>query len=508
MDTLQLAAAAQFFQQRLTGQNVQKIAIAAGGLYLQGGKQILACMVQRAPLGLWLTAESTAFQEQAAGSKLLQQRLQGFGITEISVPWADRIVRMDFSRVHISKRVDHWSLIAECFGGRGNLALLDAEGKIRWAMRWDRLDGAAAPRFLPGIRYQPPEPVRLFAESVADPAIWLQRIAPRYRPSTPSAQAFVQEQWAARSATASWWQASTPQPLVYPLRLPGAPPMEAIAPEKALQLPSSNRPEAPSPTEQVLSAEKKRLEQRLHKMRQDLQRWEAPEHYRTLAFALFALPDGVCRKSLIQATDHTHKNGPVLEIAVTPGKTLHQQAQQYMQKALKSQRAIQKIRQRLEDSERLLEALSAKGLDALPRIQTARQDIQALMPHKTPDHHSRATTDTFHQTVVAGFSILWGNNAHENDRLTFRHAKPWDLWFHVQDLGGSHVLLRRGNAQIQVPDLVIAAAARLALQYSQSRALSAEVDWTEIRHVQRKPGGGPGQVIYRHFQTIRVRRDA
>lgn len=511
MDTLQLAAAAQFFQQQLAGQNVQKISVVAGGLYLHSGRKILACIVQRAPLGLWLTTESTIFQDPAAGGQLLQQRLRGFTITHITVPWADRIVRLDFSRVHISKRVDQWSLIAECFGGRGNLALLDADEKIRWAMRWDSLDGAAAPRFLPGIRYLAPAPARLFAETLSDPALCLQLMAPRYRPSTLSAQTFVQEQWATRSATASWWQSciTSDRPRVpYPVRLPDAPPTEAIAPETALQMPLAAVAPAPSAAEQALSAEKKRLEQRIHKMRLDLQQWEAPEHYRTLAFALFALPDTICRKSSIQATDHTHPDGPVLEIAVTPGKPLHQQAQQYMQKALKSQRATQKIRQRLEDSEKLLDTMKTKGMGALSQTQEIRQHASTLSPQKTLERTSQISTETFHQTFVAGFSILWGNNARENDRLTFRHAKPWDLWFHVQDLGGSHVVLRRSNAQIAVPEAVIAAAARLALQYSQSRALSAEVDWTEIRHVQRKPGGGPGQVIYRQFQTIRVRRDA
>ncbi|PKY11604.1 hypothetical protein B1757_03760 [Acidithiobacillus marinus] len=507
MDTLQLAAAAPFFQQQLAGQNVQKIALATGGIYLQAGRQILACIVQRAPLGLWLTTESTIFQEAAAPSQQLQQRLKGFVISNISVPWADRIVRLDFSRIHISKRVDRWSLIAECFGGRGNLALLDAEEKIRWAMRWDSLDAPAAPRFLPGIRYQAPAPARQFVTAAVDSALWLTLMAPRYRPATLSAQNYLQEQWAARNATDSWWQSSPPHPMVYPLRLTDTSPMAEISPETALQLPMASVSQAPSIAEQILSAEKKRLEQRIHKMRLDLQQWEAPEHYRTLAFALFALPDAICRKSPIQATDHTHQDGPVLEITVTPGKTLHQQAQQYMQKALKSQRATQKIHQRLEDSEKMLDALNTKGVEALSRARELypKPPIQGL--RKTSGRFSQPPTESFHEALVAGFSILWGNNARENDRLTFRHAKPWDLWFHVQDLSGSHVVLRRSHAQLAVPETVIATAARLALQHSQSRALSAEVDWTEIRHVQRKPGGGPGQVIYRHFQTIRIRRD-
>ncbi|MBU2760516.1 DUF814 domain-containing protein [Acidithiobacillus sp. RW2] len=511
MDTLQLAAAAQFFQQQLAGQSLHKISAAAGGIHLHAGKQTLACMVQRAPLGLWLAPESATTEEQGHWSNPLQQRLKGFRIERIVVPWADRIVRLDFSRMHISKRVDQLSLIAECFGGRGNLALLDAQEQIRWAWRWDSLDGPAVPRFLPGIVYHPPESARLFEESRSDPTIWLQCMAPRYRPGSSTAQAFIQEQWALRSASSSWWQAKTEagQNLLYPLRLPDGPPMQAMAPDIALQLPASTFAQTPTPAEHALTTEKNRLQQRIQKMRHDLQQWEAPEYYRTLAFALFAAPDSIARAASIQATDHTHGDGRMLEIAVTPGKSLHQQAQKYMQKALRSQRAVQKIQQRLQDSEKLLNELLSKGQDALPLTQRPPQTQNAPARHKGQELTTRGLAAPFlHHTIIAGFDIFWGNNARENDRLTFRFAKGWDIWFHVQDLGGSHVILRRENASTLVPEQVIAAAARLALQHSQSRALSAEVDWTEVRQVQRKPGAGPGQVIYRHFQTIRVRRDA
>jgi predicted ribosome quality control (RQC) complex YloA/Tae2 family protein len=510
MDTLQLAAAAQLFQHQLAGQNIHKISAAAGGIHLHTGKQTLACMVQRAPLGLWLAPESATTEEQGHWSNSLQQRLKGFRIERIAVPWADRIVRLDFSRMHISKRVDQLSLIAECFGGRGNLALLDAQEQIRWAWRWDSLDGPAVPRFLPGIVYHPPESARPFEESQSDLTIWLQCMAPRYRPDSPATQAFIQEQWAARSATSSWWQAKTEagQNLLYPLRLPDGPPMQAMAPDIALQLPASPLAQTPTPAEHALTTEKKRLHQRIQKMHHDLQQWEAPEYYRTLAFALFAVPDSIARAASIQAADHTHGDGRMLEIAVTPGKSLHQQAQKYMQKALRSQRAVQKIQQRLQDSEKLLDELLSKGQEALPLTQRLPQTQNAPVRHKGQEPTTRGLAAPFHHTIIAGFDIFWGNNARENDRLTFRFAKGWDIWFHVQDLGGSHVILRRENASALVPEQVIAAAARLALQHSQSRALSAEVDWTEVRQVQRKPGAGPGQVIYRHFQTIRIRRDA
>lgn len=505
MDTLQLAAAARYLNAQCAGQTIQGISEAAGGITLQGGASSITCIAHRAPLGIWLSARN-AGPAQNHGQHPLQQRLKGFRIERIEVPWADRIVRIDCRRVHISKRVDVFSLIVECFGGRGNIALLDAEEQIRWAWRWDTLDGVAAPRFLPGIRYAAPESARSFAEVTADTQQWLHLMAPRYRPHAPAQQATLALQWAERQdADASWWQSTAEDGsgLVYPLSLPDWAPMQAVAPEAALMLHGPVTAAAPDSAKQRLQVEKKKLTQRIQKMHQDLRKWDAPEQYRARAYALFALPDAVSHATLIQATDHTQADASILEISLTPGRTLHQQAQQYMQKALRSQRAAGEIRRRLDAAEAQLSQLMERGLDA----SFLSRSLKKHAKQQGQPARAGAAGSAFHETQIEGFSIVWGNNARENDRLTFRVAHPWDFWFHVQDLGGSHVILRRENPGTAVPEAVLAAAAQWALQHSQSRAFSAEVDWTEVRHVQRKPGGGPGQVIYRHFQTIRVRRD-
>ncbi|MFA7494910.1 MAG: NFACT RNA binding domain-containing protein [Acidithiobacillus sp.] len=501
MDTLQLAAAAQCFDKKLQGQVIQGIYDAPGGILVRSSNTHMALIVRRAPIGLWLAAPSAAEPMQTTWSSPLHQRFKGFRIQSITVPWADRILRVDCRRVQISKRVDRLSLIAECFGGRGNLAILDEQEQIRWAWRWDSLDDRNKPRFLPGKVYQPPEEASFFEAPTPTLGVWLRRIAPRYRPPEVAQQAAMQQAWKQRcEPCAPWWQTlgSEGTPCIYPLRFTDGTPMQEIAVWEALHINLSPPAKPQSLAEHARDVEENRLRQHIHQMQHDLLRWEPPEHYRTLAFALFALPDQVFHKPHIQATDHTSPTAETLNIAVTPGKTLHQQAQTYMHKALRSQRATHEIHRRLQESELQLQSLLQHGHS--PPLR----DNPPATPRKESSLEAKTT---FHETLIDNFKVLWGNNAKENDRLTFRTAKPWDLWFHVQDLGGSHVILRRDNSQTRVPEHTIAAAARLALQHSQSRAFSAEVDWTEVRHIQRKSGGGPGQVIYRHFQTIRVRRD-
>ncbi|MFM2393166.1 MAG: hypothetical protein RLZZ546_1148, partial [Bacteroidota bacterium] len=40
-----------------------------------------------------------------------------------------------------------------------------------------------------------------------------------------------------------------------------------------------------------------------------------------------------------------------------------------------------------------------------------------------------------------GSHIIYGENARDNDILTFTHKNKNDLWFHVQEYPGSHVIL-------------------------------------------------------------------
>ena len=40
-----------------------------------------------------------------------------------------------------------------------------------------------------------------------------------------------------------------------------------------------------------------------------------------------------------------------------------------------------------------------------------------------------------------GYTVLVGKNNMQNDNLTFKIAAKDDIWFHVKDMPGSHVIL-------------------------------------------------------------------
>lgn len=102
-----------------------------------------------------------------------------------------------------------------------------------------------------------------------------------------------------------------------------------------------------------------------------------------------------------------------------------------------------------------------------------------------------------------GFKIYVGKNNRANDMLTHKIARRDDLWFHVQGLPGSHVIIKTDGKAVS--ENVVNFAAQLAAYNSKARnSGSVEVDYTKKGNVKRHPANKPGLVNYVDFNTILV----
>jgi predicted ribosome quality control (RQC) complex YloA/Tae2 family protein len=107
----------------------------------------------------------------------------------------------------------------------------------------------------------------------------------------------------------------------------------------------------------------------------------------------------------------------------------------------------------------------------------------------------------------SGARIYVGRSPRENVEVTFRVARPDDLWFHARGVPGSHVVLQAppGNAPA---DDDLNAAADLAATHSKARnAPRVEIDYTERKHVRKQRDGAAGLVWYTNART-RIGRPA
>ena len=105
-------------------------------------------------------------------------------------------------------------------------------------------------------------------------------------------------------------------------------------------------------------------------------------------------------------------------------------------------------------------------------------------------------------TTPQGFAILVGRNNSQNEQLTFKQASDYDLWFHAQEIPGSHVLLRL-NAGDAPSDESLQIAANIAAYYSRARQSDqVPVVYTQPQNVFKPKGALPGMVLYKKEQVI------
>ncbi len=145
---------------------------------------------------------------------------------------------------------------------------------------------------------------------------------------------------------------------------------------------------------------------------------------------------------------------------------------------------------------------SSQDLQALEEI---REELiqQNYLKSSTQDNSSQSDESLPYQYVTpSGLEVWVGRNNRQNDRLTFRTAGDYDLWFHTQESAGSHVLLRL-EPGTKPDEADLQCAANWAAYYSRAR-LSEQVPvvYTEPKYVYKPKGAKPGMVIYKRERLL------
>ncbi len=128
----------------------------------------------------------------------------------------------------------------------------------------------------------------------------------------------------------------------------------------------------------------------------------------------------------------------------------------------------------------------------------ARGTTGGMAPSPLPYHRFRSS---------GGLEIRVGRGARHNDALTFHHARPGEIWLHVREAPGAHVVLR-WEGEGGPPGRDLEEAAILAAVHSDARhAGLVPVDWTRRKHVRKPRKAPPGAVIPGQVKTVFVTPD-
>lgn len=101
----------------------------------------------------------------------------------------------------------------------------------------------------------------------------------------------------------------------------------------------------------------------------------------------------------------------------------------------------------------------------------------------------------------SGLLVRAGRNNVQNDELTNKLAHKGDLWFHLRNEPGTHVILSSANETVTEEDIVYCASLAATLS---GKTIKSDIDYTEVKNVKKIPGAKPGLVTYRAFKTITV----
>lgn len=211
----------------------------------------------------------------------------------------------------------------------------------------------------------------------------------------------------------------------------------------------------------------------------------------------------------IQLQNLLSEDGEVLTIPLKPNLTIVENAQWYYKLYTKLKNRMVSGEYQLNASTTKLEYLKsilysislATTRESLEEIRKECMDTGIIKKSKKPLSYKLGKSNYIHLMIDEG-EIFIGRNNQQNEYLTHRFAKPTDIWFHTQDIQGSHLILR---LNVEPDDMILSKVAQYAAYFSKARETSkVPVDYTYIKNIKKPPGSPLGFVIFNTHQTMIV----
>ena len=191
------------------------------------------------------------------------------------------------------------------------------------------------------------------------------------------------------------------------------------------------------------------------------------------------------------------------DVTLSPAQNAQKYYKEYRKKQIAETKLtdfIAKARQEAEYLDSVIDSLSRAETDSeISAIRTELAETGFLKRKSFKSKNEKALKPMEYESTE-GFKIFVGRNNVMNDKLTLKTAKNYDLWFHVKDTAGSHVLVQNDGREFT--DKVIREAALLASYNSKAgHSSNVPVDYTIIKNVKKPVGAKPGMVIYDDYKT-------
>lgn len=260
----------------------------------------------------------------------------------------------------------------------------------------------------------------------------------------------------------------------------------------------------------VLHNELKKDRRKVKKLKQQLEDAAKADYYRIrgeiLTTYLGKLTAGMTEITLPNFYDD---NKP-LKIKLDPELSPSRNAQKYFTKYDKLKTSVDYVKEQLklanDEINYLANIESQIDLASPADIQEIRLELQQQGYIKQKRQKSKkrrkvrvSKPEEFHTSN--GTTVLVGKNNLQNDRLSFKIANKNDIWLHVKDIPGSHVIIRDSDPDEQT----LLEAAQLAAYFSKGRnSDNVPVDCLPAKRLHKPNGAKPGFVTFTGQKTLHV----
>lgn len=260
----------------------------------------------------------------------------------------------------------------------------------------------------------------------------------------------------------------------------------------------------------VLHNELKKDRRKVKKLKQQLEDAAKADYYRIrgeiLTTYLGKLTAGMTEITLPNFYD----DDKPLKIKLDPELSPSRNAQKYFTKYDKLKTSVDYVKEQLklanDEINYLANIESQIDLASPADIQEIRLELQQQGYIKQKRQKSKkrrkvrvSKPEEFHTSN--GTTVLVGKNNLQNDRLSFKIANKNDIWLHVKDIPGSHVIIRDSDPDEQT----LLEAAQLAAYFSKGRnSDNVPVDYLPAKRLHKPNGAKPGFVTFTGQKTLYV----
>ncbi|MEY4353003.1 MAG: hypothetical protein RLZZ609_1244 [Cyanobacteriota bacterium] len=216
-------------------------------------------------------------------------------------------------------------------------------------------------------------------------------------------------------------------------------------------------------------------------------------------------------------SEHLQSQADALLCFPSPTKEHILEAQALYKRARKLRRSVAVITPRLE-AHRQRQAWLEEALvyvdqaDQSDQLADLEEDLQLQETRAKPATRQRtrqrprgeaqgSLLQPLELRSPSGLCLQVGRNHRQNDWISLRQARRGDLWFHAQEVPGSHVVLKASTGPTAEADLE--AAADLAAHFSRGRGNArVPVVMVPTEALQRLPGSAAGTVRHRGGEIL------